>query len=73
MTKITMILQLKIEKKEKTSIVIKIMLHKIHYLLDAIQLFLIPWTIGCQSPLSMEFFKQNYWSGLPFKFLGLNC
>jgi len=40
MTKITMTLQLKIEKKEKKSIVIKIMLHKIHYLLDAIQLFL---------------------------------
>ena len=25
-----------------------------------------PWTIACQSPLSMEFSKQEYWSGLPF-------
>ena len=26
----------------------------------------IPWTIACQAPLSMEFSKQEYWSGLPF-------
>ena len=25
-----------------------------------------PWTIACQAPLSMEFSKQEYWSGLPF-------
>ena len=25
-----------------------------------------PWTIACQSPLSMGFFRQEYWSGLPF-------
>ena len=25
-----------------------------------------PWTIGRQSPLSMEFSKQEYWGGLPF-------
>ena len=24
------------------------------------------WTIACQAPLSMEFFRQKYWSGLPF-------
>ena len=23
------------------------------------------WTIACQAPLSMGFFKQEYWSGLP--------
>ena len=23
-------------------------------------------TVACQAPLSMEFFKQEYWSGLPF-------
>ena len=22
--------------------------------------------IACQAPLSMEFFRQEYWSGLPF-------
>ena len=25
-----------------------------------------PWTIARQAPLSMGFFKQEYWSGLPF-------
>ena len=24
-----------------------------------------PWTVVCQPPLSIEFFKQEYWSGLP--------
>ena len=25
-----------------------------------------PWTAACQVPLSMEFPRQEYWSGLPF-------
>ena len=29
-------------------------------------LFVTPRTIACQAPLSMEFSKQEYWSGLPF-------
>ena len=24
------------------------------------------WTVACQAPLSMAFFRQEYWSGLPF-------
>ena len=24
-----------------------------------------PWTVACQAPLSMEFSRQEYWSGLP--------
>ena len=28
--------------------------------------FAIPWTVACQAPLSMEFPRQEYWSGLPF-------
>ena len=24
------------------------------------------WTVACQVPLSMEFPRQEYWSGLPF-------
>ena len=28
--------------------------------------FAILWTVACQAPLSMEFSKQDYWSGLPF-------
>ena len=27
---------------------------------------LAPWTVSCQAPLPMEFFKQAYGSGLPF-------
>ena len=26
----------------------------------------IPQTVACQAPLSMEFSRQGYWSGLPF-------
>ena len=25
-----------------------------------------PWTVACQAPLSMEFSRPEYWSGLPF-------
>ena len=25
----------------------------------------IPWTVACQAPLSMQFSRQEYWSGLP--------
>ena len=28
-----------------------------------VQLFVAPWTIVCQAPLSMEFSRQEYWSG----------
>ena len=28
--------------------------------------FVIPWTVTCQAPLSIEFSRQEYWSGLPF-------
>ena len=28
--------------------------------------FVTPWTIACQTPLSMGFPRQGYWSGLPF-------
>jgi len=30
-----------------------------------VQLFVTPWTVACQAPLSMEFSRQEYWSGLP--------
>ena len=29
-----------------------------------------PLTVACQSPLPMEFSRQEYWSGLPFLSLG---
>ena len=33
-------------------------------LLSGVQLFATPWTVACQSPFSMEFSRQEYWSGL---------
>ena len=30
-----------------------------------VQLFATPWTIAHQTPLSIEFCRQEYWSGLP--------
>ena len=35
-------------------------------LLSCAQLFAIPWTAAYQAPLSIEFFRQKYSSGLPF-------
>ena len=35
-------------------------------LLSCTQLFVIPWTVAHQAPLSIEFSRQKYWSGLPF-------
>ena len=35
-------------------------------LLSHIQLFVTPWTVALQAPLSMGFSRQEYWSGLPF-------
>ena len=33
--------------------------------LSHVRLFATPWTVACQAPLSMEFSRQEYWSGLP--------
>ena len=38
----------------------------IHTSLIRVQLFVIPWTVAHHAPLSMEFSRQEYWSGLPF-------
>ena len=32
---------------------------------SSVQLFATPWTVACQASLSMEFSRQEYWSGLP--------
>ena len=34
--------------------------------LSRVQLFATPQTVDHQAPLSMEFSRQEYWSGLPF-------
>ena len=36
------------------------------YALICVQLFSTPWTVAHQTPLSMEFSRQEYWSRLPF-------
>ena len=33
---------------------------------SCVRLFVTPWTVARQTPLSMDFSKQEYWSGLPF-------
>ena len=35
-----------------------------------VQLFGTPWTVARQAPLPIGFFRQEYWSGLPFPTLG---
>ena len=35
-------------------------------MLSLVQLFVTPWTTAHHAPLSMEFSRQWYWSGLPF-------
>ena len=36
--------------------------------LSRVRLFVTPWTVAYQASPSMEFSKQEYWSGLPFPF-----
>ena len=38
--------------------------------LSCVQLFVTPWTVAYQVPLSIEFSRQEYWSGLLFPSLG---
>ena len=35
-------------------------------MLSRVRLFAVPWTVAYQAPLSMEFSRQAYWSGLSF-------
>ena len=41
--------------------------------LSCIWVFATPWTVTCEAPLSMGFYRQEYWSGLPFPSLGDPC
>ena len=38
--------------------------------LSRVCLFVTPWTVACQAPLSMRCSQQEYWSKLPFPSLG---
>ena len=35
-------------------------------LLSRVRLFATPWTVAYEAPLSIEFSRQEYWSGLPY-------
>ena len=37
---------------------------RIGYLLNRVRPFVTPRTVVCQAPLSMKFYRQEYWSGL---------
>ena len=39
--------------------------------LSHVRLFVTPWTVAHQAPQSMEFSRQEYWSGLPFLLQGI--
>ena len=43
-----------------------IYLYLLDQLLSHVQLFAVSWTVVCQAPLSMEFSRQQYWSGVTF-------
>ena len=47
------------------SIMIGIMNCEVKFL-SHVQLFVAPWTVAYKAPLSMDFSRQAYWSGLPF-------
>ena len=54
----------------KPSIKTRLSRHAIPWLcvcmLSHVWLFETPWTVAHQAPLFMEFFRREYWSGLPF-------
>jgi len=56
MTFLIMYSAYKLNKKER----------KILKSLSHVQPFATPWSVAYQDPLSMEFSRQEYWSGLPF-------
>ena len=35
-------------------------------MLSCVRLFVTPWTVAHQAPLSTEFSRQEYWNQLPF-------
>ena len=38
--------------------------------LSHVKLFVTPWNIACQAPLSIGLSQQEYWTGLPFSHSG---
>ena len=48
----------------------KSLVHACMCVLSCVQLFVTSWTMAHQAPLSKEFSRQEYWSGLPFSTSG---
>ena len=44
----------------------------INVVLTCVQLFVTAWTVAHWAPLSLEFSRQEYWSGLSFPFPGIS-
>ena len=42
------------------------LLRVLSQLLSHVRLFAVPWTVARQLPLSVEYCRHEYWSGLPF-------
>ena len=57
---------IKIREKSVSQILFKSTERKKSEVSQSIQLFMTSWTVAYQVPLSMEFSRQEYWSGLPF-------
>ena len=45
---------------------IALLLHKTVLVAQSCPTLCNSWTVACQSSLSMEFSRQDYWSGVPF-------
>ena len=61
-----------LKKKKKNSSPVLVLFFPISctQLLSHVQLFMIPWTVDHQDPLSIGFPRQDDWSGLPFPLPG---
>ena len=70
-------LQLRFDKNERAKglrftnllrakVKIQVRILKCVYVLSCVRHFATPWTVICQASLSMEFPRQEYWSGLPY-------
>ena len=51
--------------------VLSIVVPVVQSMISTIQLFVTPWTIACQAPLSLRFLRQEYWSGCHFLLQGI--
>ena len=54
--------------RDEQSSQVNVQMSVVVQLLSHVQLFETSWTVACQALLSMEFPRQESWSGLPFPF-----